>query len=133
MAMSSNEAEYVAAAGCCAQVIWIKSQLADYDVLYDKLNQMAFESTSSQQSQQLLPSSKVNFKCEEGTIAFNDVISLLEYRNELYQRMLSFHSNCCINKALTLQSSAMYVEYLLEFWYTTEVEEETKTITFSLS
>ncbi|GJS75939.1 hypothetical protein Tco_0725820 [Tanacetum coccineum] len=27
----------------------------------------------------------------------------------------------------------MYVEYLKEFWYTTEVEEETKTITFSLS
>ncbi|GKD30331.1 hypothetical protein Tco_1241109 [Tanacetum coccineum] len=27
----------------------------------------------------------------------------------------------------------MYVEYLKEFWYTIEVEEETKTITFSLS
>nr|GEV74360.1 hypothetical protein [Tanacetum cinerariifolium] len=51
-----TEAEYVAAAGCCAQVLWIKSQMADYDVLYDK-----------------------------------------------------------------------------EFWYTTEVEEETNTITFSLS
>ncbi|GKC46247.1 hypothetical protein Tco_1063969 [Tanacetum coccineum] len=31
------EAEYVVAAGCCAQVLWIKSQLADYDVLYDKV------------------------------------------------------------------------------------------------
>ncbi|GKD94182.1 hypothetical protein Tco_1374019 [Tanacetum coccineum] len=30
--MSSAEA-----AGCCAQVLWIKSQLADYDVLYDKV------------------------------------------------------------------------------------------------
>ncbi|GJS71011.1 retrovirus-related pol polyprotein from transposon TNT 1-94 [Tanacetum coccineum] len=28
VAMSSAEAEYVAAAGCCAQVLWIKSQLA---------------------------------------------------------------------------------------------------------
>ncbi|GJT95818.1 retrovirus-related pol polyprotein from transposon TNT 1-94, partial [Tanacetum coccineum] len=36
VAMSSAEAEYVAA-GCCAQVLWIKSQLADYDVLYDKV------------------------------------------------------------------------------------------------
>ncbi|GKD83289.1 hypothetical protein Tco_1350128 [Tanacetum coccineum] len=27
----------------------------------------------------------------------------------------------------------MYMEYLKEFWYTTEVEEETKTITFLLS
>ncbi|GJT61686.1 hypothetical protein Tco_1005219 [Tanacetum coccineum] len=36
-AMSSAEAEYVAAAGCCAQVLWIKSQLADYDDLYNKV------------------------------------------------------------------------------------------------
>ncbi|GKD36799.1 hypothetical protein Tco_1257006, partial [Tanacetum coccineum] len=40
VAMSSAEAEYgnyVVAIGCCAQVLWIKSQLADYDVLYDKV------------------------------------------------------------------------------------------------
>ncbi|GJW64608.1 retrovirus-related pol polyprotein from transposon TNT 1-94 [Tanacetum coccineum] len=37
IAMSSAEAEYVATAGCCAQVLWIKSQLADYDVLYNKV------------------------------------------------------------------------------------------------
>nr|GEX49310.1 hypothetical protein [Tanacetum cinerariifolium] len=36
-------------------------------------------------------------------------------------------------RALTLQPSAMFVEYLKEFWYTSEVEEETKTITFLLS
>ncbi|GKA97272.1 hypothetical protein Tco_0825166 [Tanacetum coccineum] len=44
---------------------------------------MASESTSSQQSSQLIPSSKVNFKCEEGTIAFNNAIALLEHSNEL--------------------------------------------------
>ncbi|GKE80194.1 hypothetical protein Tco_1550194, partial [Tanacetum coccineum] len=38
MAMSSAEAEYVVAARCCAQVLWIKSQLANYDVLYDKVH-----------------------------------------------------------------------------------------------
>ncbi|GJZ84699.1 retrovirus-related pol polyprotein from transposon TNT 1-94 [Tanacetum coccineum] len=31
-----SEVEYVAVVGCCAQVLWIKSQLADYDFLYDK-------------------------------------------------------------------------------------------------
>nr|GEW68596.1 retrovirus-related Pol polyprotein from transposon TNT 1-94 [Tanacetum cinerariifolium]GFA30952.1 retrovirus-related Pol polyprotein from transposon TNT 1-94 [Tanacetum cinerariifolium] len=31
------EAKYGATTGCCAQVLWIKSQLADYDVLYDKV------------------------------------------------------------------------------------------------
>ncbi|GJT64661.1 hypothetical protein Tco_1016141 [Tanacetum coccineum] len=37
VAMSSAKAEYVAAARCCAQVLWIKSQLDDCDVLYDKV------------------------------------------------------------------------------------------------
>ncbi|GJS54364.1 retrovirus-related pol polyprotein from transposon TNT 1-94 [Tanacetum coccineum] len=37
VAMSSAKVEYVAATGCYAQVLWIKSQLADYDVLYDKV------------------------------------------------------------------------------------------------
>ncbi|GJY02399.1 retrovirus-related pol polyprotein from transposon TNT 1-94 [Tanacetum coccineum] len=34
---TSAEAEYVVIAGCCAQVLLIKSQLAYYDVLYDKV------------------------------------------------------------------------------------------------
>ncbi|GKE28882.1 hypothetical protein Tco_1444266, partial [Tanacetum coccineum] len=107
VAMSSAEAEYVAAAGCCvkssgSRVSWLT---------------MMFSMT----------------RCAEGIIAFNNVVALFEHPNELYRPMLSFLSNCCINKALTLQPSAMHVEYLKEFWYTTEVEEETKTITFSLS
>ncbi|GKF30991.1 hypothetical protein Tco_0100789, partial [Tanacetum coccineum] len=32
MAISSVEAEYIAAAGCCASIIWMKSQLSDYDI-----------------------------------------------------------------------------------------------------
>ncbi|GKD32573.1 retrovirus-related pol polyprotein from transposon TNT 1-94 [Tanacetum coccineum] len=31
VAMSSAEAEYVTAAGCCASILWMKSQLSDYD------------------------------------------------------------------------------------------------------
>nr|GEU64349.1 retrovirus-related Pol polyprotein from transposon TNT 1-94 [Tanacetum cinerariifolium] len=68
IAMSLAEAECVVAAGCCAQFLWIKSQLADYDVIYDKgPNPLA-------------------------------------------------HRNVCV--------------ILKEFWYTSEVEEETNTITF---
>ncbi|GKC77994.1 hypothetical protein Tco_1128768 [Tanacetum coccineum] len=94
---------------------------------------MAFESTSSQQSSQLSPSSKVNFKCEDGIIAFNNTVALLEHSNVLYHLMLSFLSKCCIGAALTIQPFAIYVEYLREFWYTAEVDDATKTITFSLS
>ncbi|GKD08006.1 hypothetical protein Tco_1187691 [Tanacetum coccineum] len=35
--MSSAEAEYVAAAGCCANILWMKSQLTDYDIIYEKV------------------------------------------------------------------------------------------------
>ncbi|GJW31456.1 putative ribonuclease H-like domain-containing protein [Tanacetum coccineum] len=36
-AMSSTETEYVAAAGCCANILWMKSQLTDYDIIYEKV------------------------------------------------------------------------------------------------
>ncbi|GKD11095.1 retrovirus-related pol polyprotein from transposon TNT 1-94, partial [Tanacetum coccineum] len=36
VAISSANAEYVAAAGCCANILWIKGQLSDYDIIYEK-------------------------------------------------------------------------------------------------
>ncbi|GJV47823.1 hypothetical protein Tco_1438035 [Tanacetum coccineum] len=36
-AMSSSEAKYVAAGGCCANILWMKSQLSDYDIVYEKV------------------------------------------------------------------------------------------------
>ncbi|GJX35975.1 hypothetical protein Tco_0247532 [Tanacetum coccineum] len=35
--MSSAKAEYVAAAGCCANILWMKSKLTDYDIIYEKV------------------------------------------------------------------------------------------------
>ncbi|GKA49558.1 retrovirus-related pol polyprotein from transposon TNT 1-94 [Tanacetum coccineum] len=37
VAMSSAEAEYVTAAGCCANILWMKNQLSDYDIIYEKV------------------------------------------------------------------------------------------------
>ncbi|GJU14105.1 retrovirus-related pol polyprotein from transposon TNT 1-94 [Tanacetum coccineum] len=36
-AMSSAEAEYVVVAGCCANILWMKSQLTNYDIIYEKV------------------------------------------------------------------------------------------------
>ncbi|GJS35407.1 retrovirus-related pol polyprotein from transposon TNT 1-94 [Tanacetum coccineum] len=33
---TSAKAEYVAAAGCCANILWMKSQLTNYDIIYEK-------------------------------------------------------------------------------------------------
>nr|GEZ73820.1 hypothetical protein [Tanacetum cinerariifolium] len=35
---TSAEAEYVAAAGCCANILWMKSQLTNYDIIYEKID-----------------------------------------------------------------------------------------------
>ncbi|GJZ95762.1 retrovirus-related pol polyprotein from transposon TNT 1-94 [Tanacetum coccineum] len=37
VAMSLAKAEYVAAAGCCANILWMKSQLTDYDIICEKV------------------------------------------------------------------------------------------------
>ncbi|GKA20450.1 hypothetical protein Tco_0700439 [Tanacetum coccineum] len=36
-AISSTKAEYIALSGCCAQVLWTRSQLTDYDFTFNKI------------------------------------------------------------------------------------------------
>ncbi|GKB28357.1 hypothetical protein Tco_0867758 [Tanacetum coccineum] len=38
IAMSLAEAEYVVVVGCCANILWMKSQLTDYDIIYEKVS-----------------------------------------------------------------------------------------------
>nr|GEU75284.1 retrovirus-related Pol polyprotein from transposon TNT 1-94 [Tanacetum cinerariifolium] len=35
--ISSTEAEYIALSGCCAQILWMRSQLTDYDLGFNKI------------------------------------------------------------------------------------------------
>ncbi|GJS85497.1 retrovirus-related pol polyprotein from transposon TNT 1-94 [Tanacetum coccineum] len=37
VAISSTEAEYIALSGCCAQVLWMRSQLSDYGLGFNKI------------------------------------------------------------------------------------------------
>ncbi|GJT25377.1 retrovirus-related pol polyprotein from transposon TNT 1-94 [Tanacetum coccineum] len=37
VAISSTEAEYIDMSGCCAQILWIRSQLTDYDLRFNKI------------------------------------------------------------------------------------------------
>ncbi|GKC24182.1 hypothetical protein Tco_1026332 [Tanacetum coccineum] len=36
-AISSTEAEYTALSGCCAQILWMRSQLTDYGIRFNKI------------------------------------------------------------------------------------------------
>ncbi|GJX78456.1 retrovirus-related pol polyprotein from transposon TNT 1-94 [Tanacetum coccineum] len=35
--ISSTEAEYIAMSGCCAQILWMRSQLSDYGFVYNRI------------------------------------------------------------------------------------------------
>ncbi|CAM8888209.1 unnamed protein product [Rhodiola kirilowii] len=37
MALSTAEAEYIAAAACCAQIVWLRNQLSDFNLLFDQV------------------------------------------------------------------------------------------------
>ncbi|GJW52281.1 retrovirus-related pol polyprotein from transposon TNT 1-94 [Tanacetum coccineum] len=36
-AISTTEAEYITMSGCCAQILWMRSQLTDYDFVFNKI------------------------------------------------------------------------------------------------
>nr|GFC14053.1 copia protein [Tanacetum cinerariifolium] len=36
-AISSTEAKYIALSGCCAQILWMRSQLSDYGIAFNKI------------------------------------------------------------------------------------------------
>ncbi|GKC03291.1 hypothetical protein Tco_0994901, partial [Tanacetum coccineum] len=36
-AISSTEAEYIALSGCCAQILWMRSQLTEYSFQFNKV------------------------------------------------------------------------------------------------
>ncbi|GJR78555.1 hypothetical protein Tco_0149340 [Tanacetum coccineum] len=65
---------------------------------------MASESSSQQQPKQLIPTLNVHFKCEDGYIAFNNSIALLESKIPLYNLQHTIRS--------TLGSSGIWLRYL---------------------
>nr|GEY51311.1 integrase, catalytic region, zinc finger, CCHC-type, peptidase aspartic, catalytic [Tanacetum cinerariifolium] len=57
-----EESEYVVVSGCCAQVLWMRTQLTDYGSLYDKIQvaqkkvKKVFENADSSSRVELIPS-----------------------------------------------------------------------------
>ncbi|GJW42612.1 retrovirus-related pol polyprotein from transposon TNT 1-94, partial [Tanacetum coccineum] len=78
-------------------------QLADYDVLYDKVP------------------------------IFCDNTSAIAISNNPVLHSRIKHIDISICTALTKEPSTMYIEYLKDFWYTVEVDDATKDISFSIS
>ncbi|GKA14806.1 retrovirus-related pol polyprotein from transposon TNT 1-94 [Tanacetum coccineum] len=133
VAMSSVGAEYVVVAGCCAQVLWIKSQLADYDVLYDKVPIFCDNTSVIAISNNPV----LHSRTKHIDIRYHFIRDhILKGDIELHFVPTDLHLADIFTKPLAEPSFTRLVadlEYLKEFWYTAEVDEATKTITFSLS
>ncbi|GJU12034.1 retrovirus-related pol polyprotein from transposon TNT 1-94 [Tanacetum coccineum] len=127
-----------------AGFLWIKSRLADYDVLYDKVPIFCDNTSSIAISNNPVFHSRtkhidiryhfIRDHILKGDIELHFVPTDFQLVDIFTKPLVepSF-TRLVAELALTLQPSAMYVEYLKEFWYTAEVEDETKTITFSFS
>ncbi|GKB70757.1 hypothetical protein Tco_0932169 [Tanacetum coccineum] len=63
----------------------------------------------------------------------NEVANLYpKHKNDKYFEPISdFISKYCLYKAFTLTPSYQYHEYLVEFWYTAEVDNKSKRVWFS--
>nr|GEV56489.1 retrovirus-related Pol polyprotein from transposon TNT 1-94 [Tanacetum cinerariifolium] len=64
---------------------------------------------------------------------FNNGVALLESEDSSYKRLFDFLKKSVVFVALSKEPSAYYFQYLREFWFTTEADTSTNTITFSLS
>nr|GEV56450.1 putative ribonuclease H-like domain-containing protein [Tanacetum cinerariifolium] len=141
IATSSTEAEYVAAASCCAQLLWIQNQLLDYrslslrclgsiytfqrnlnhlwiqthtHLLSHHIPQQQFHSHTIHQPQIML-------------LTFADTYNMVAYLNksdatEGFDQIIDFLNGSCIKYALTINPH-IYVSCIKQFWNTVTVKQ----------
>ncbi|GKA13284.1 hypothetical protein Tco_0692930 [Tanacetum coccineum] len=141
MKSTSAEVEYIAAAGCCANILWMKSQLTDYDIIYEKESSSQNPSSPNitpkeEPDTQKRPKSPnpfllvdhVEFTFDEITFSTNNEVALLypsHPNSEYFEIVSDFISKCCLKEAFT-RAPNQYVKYLAEFWYTAKTLEGSK-------
>ncbi|GKB68253.1 hypothetical protein Tco_0929665 [Tanacetum coccineum] len=71
VAISSTEAEYIATSGCCAQILWMRSQLTDYGLGFNKIQCNVITVITKA----LLPYAAIMFNILDQSILTSDSIS----------------------------------------------------------
>nr|GEU71160.1 retrovirus-related Pol polyprotein from transposon TNT 1-94 [Tanacetum cinerariifolium]GEU71315.1 retrovirus-related Pol polyprotein from transposon TNT 1-94 [Tanacetum cinerariifolium] len=96
------KAKYVAAAGCCVSILWIKSQLSDYDIHY-KMVPIFCDNTSA-------------ITISNNTT--NNVVGNFNYPPNMpaYKPIMKFLQNFPLYYAFTNCPSVVYQNFLREFW-----------------
>ncbi|GJX15807.1 retrovirus-related pol polyprotein from transposon TNT 1-94 [Tanacetum coccineum] len=121
---TSAEVEYVAAAACCANILWMKSHLTKYDIIYEK-----------DQPELIIPldlAPQAEFNLDDISLKPNNKVALLylnHLNNKVFLYISDFSSKCYLREAFT-RTLTQYKEYLYEFWYTAKVLKETNRVWF---
>ncbi|GKD59984.1 hypothetical protein Tco_1297493 [Tanacetum coccineum] len=149
-AMSSAEAEYLAATGCCVNILWMKSQLTDYDIIYEKVPifcdntrdiELHFIPTQYQLDdifskpldeptfkRLIVELDQIEFSFDEIAFTTNNEVALLypsHLNSEYFREVSDFISKYCLKEAFT-RAPTQYKEYLCKFWYTAKTLNDSK-------
>ncbi|GJX39369.1 retrovirus-related pol polyprotein from transposon TNT 1-94 [Tanacetum coccineum] len=108
VAMSSADAEYVVTARCYANTLWMKSQLTDYDIIYERYHILKRDI-------------ELHFIPTQYQLA--DIFTK-PLDEQTFKRLI-------VELEPFTRSPNMYKEYLVEFWYSAKALENSK-ISFSI-
>nr|GEX84709.1 copia protein [Tanacetum cinerariifolium] len=129
IAISSTEAEYISLSGCCAQILWMRSQLTDYGFQFNKIP-LNMNPTATQQAaldNALIPSKKrLKIKRCNARIAFTK-----PQKEETYQVTLEALkvSTCYLAFHITAKVPEIYMH---QFWNTIKKIRKTDAYNFKL-
>ncbi|GJV50884.1 hypothetical protein Tco_1446625 [Tanacetum coccineum] len=139
-AISTTKAKYIAMSGCCAQILWIRSQLKDYGFDFNKIplycdnksvislccnnNTMAEQNVPTQPptrtDEQIVPRSQWLI-IGKSNLLFN---AQKIQKNPIFQISVDILSNTNFFRAFTASASVPAI-YLQQFWNTMKYDEKT--------
>ncbi|GJT22347.1 hypothetical protein Tco_0892284 [Tanacetum coccineum] len=142
IAMSSAEANNVATAGCCDNILWMKSQLTDYVIIYEKVpifydNTSAITISNNPVLHSITKHIDIRYHFIRDHILKGDIE--LHFIPTQYQLADIFtkpldeptFKRLIIEIEPFSRSPKMYKEYLAEFWYSAKALENSK-VSFSV-
>nr|XP_043618875.1 secreted RxLR effector protein 161-like [Erigeron canadensis] len=125
VSISIVEAEYVSAASCCAQMLWMKHQLADYDLEYSKIPIMCDNTSAIAITQNPVQHSKT----KNIDIRYHFIQMVVKPNNHPgssdvpkgtkgYKPMLDFIHASPASRCIMADPEKIFVHLLREFWWT---------------
>nr|GEV59644.1 hypothetical protein [Tanacetum cinerariifolium] len=116
--ISSMKAEYIALSGCCAQILWMRSQLLDYGLGFNKIP-MTMDTTIDQQTaidEALVPHAQ---RLRIGRSNFR-LLSDIKSKESTLQLVYDVMRLCPFFKAFLVTTDVPEI-YMQEFWATATV------------